>query len=75
MLHADGSASGIFLMNSNGMDIVLTETSLSFRAIGGILDLYFFPGPSPAAVLEQYTAVVGRPAMPPAWALGFHNCK
>ena len=73
--HADGSATGALLLNSNGMDVVLTPTSYQWRAIGGILDLYLFTGPTPADVLQQYTGVVGRPALPPYWALGFHQCK
>lgn len=75
VLHADGSATGVLLFNSNGMDIILTEETLSFRAIGGILDFYFFGGPTPADVLEQYTRLIGRPKMPPYWSLGFHQCK
>lgn len=71
----DGSAHGAMLFNSNGMDVTLKDTSLTFKTIGGVVDLYIFVGPTPAQVVEQYTAIVGRPAMMPYWSLGFHNCK
>ena len=41
----------------------------------GILDFYFFLGPEPEAVVSQYLDLVGRPAMPPYWALGFHQSR
>ncbi len=47
----------------------------NFRTIGGILDLYFFMGPDPEAVVSQYTEAVGRYYVPPYWALGFHLCR
>eukprot|EP00878_Enallax_costatus_P026511 GHUV01028453.1.p1 GENE.GHUV01028453.1~~GHUV01028453.1.p1 ORF type:complete len:274 (+),score=72.90 GHUV01028453.1:394-1215(+) len=57
------------------MDIELHETSITYRVIGGVLDFYFFTGPGPEAVVQQYQDVIGKPAMPPLWALGFHQCR
>ena len=47
----------------------------TFRTIGGVLDFYIFTGPTPENVVQQYTELVGRPFMPPYWALGFHLCR
>jgi alpha-glucosidase (family GH31 glycosyl hydrolase) len=72
---ADGRSHGLLLLNSNAMDAVVGPSSVSFRVTGGLLDVFVLVGPSPAAVLDQLTRVVGRPALPPHWALGFHQCK
>nr|KAG5702206.1 hypothetical protein BaRGS_033918 [Batillaria attramentaria] len=48
---------------------------LTYRTIGGVLDFYVFLGPSPEGVVQQYTGAIGRPVMPPYWALGFQLCK
>jgi alpha-glucosidase (family GH31 glycosyl hydrolase) len=45
------------------------------RAIGGLLELYVFLGPSPEQVIRQYHQVVGPPMMPPYWALGAQQGK
>ena len=44
---------------------------LTYRTIGGILDVIFFAGPDPESVIKQYQTVIGKPYMPPYWALGF----
>ena len=32
-------------------------------------------GPSPSAIVSQYTKIVGKPFLPPYWSLGYHQCK
>ncbi|MGH3658433.1 MAG: glycoside hydrolase family 31 protein, partial [Micromonosporaceae bacterium] len=48
--------------------------NLVMRLSGGPLRYYVFPGP-PARALDRYTALTGRPALPPRWALGFHQSR
>ncbi|VDM38593.1 unnamed protein product [Toxocara canis] len=68
----DYNAHGVFFLNSNAQEITLGPApQLIYRTIGGILDIYFFPGPTPADVVQQYLALIGTPLLPPYWALGF----
>ncbi|MEU7483705.1 alpha-xylosidase [Streptomyces sp. NPDC042319] len=34
------------------------------------LEFYLVHGPSPKEILDRYTALTGRPALPPAWSFG-----
>uniref|UniRef100_A0A8C8S4Y2 Lysosomal alpha-glucosidase n=1 Tax=Pelusios castaneus TaxID=367368 RepID=A0A8C8S4Y2_9SAUR len=71
-----GLAHGVFLLNSNAMDVILQPSpALTWRTTGGILDFYVFLGPDPKSVVRQYLDVIGYPFMPPYWGLGFHLCR
>uniref|UniRef100_A0A8C3J7A0 alpha-glucosidase n=1 Tax=Calidris pygmaea TaxID=425635 RepID=A0A8C3J7A0_9CHAR len=75
-LEEDGNAHGVLLLNSNAMDVTFQPTpALTYRTTGGILDFYMVLGPTPELVVQEYTALIGRPVMPPYWALGFQLCR
>jgi alpha-D-xyloside xylohydrolase len=43
---------------------------VQFSVPGEYLDYFLIYGPSPGEVLSRYTALTGRPALPPAWSFG-----
>ncbi|MBZ0290403.1 MAG: alpha-xylosidase, partial [Anaerolineae bacterium] len=43
---------------------------VQFSAEGHSLDYYLFGGPTMKDALDQYTALSGRPALPPEWSFG-----
>ncbi|GJN69968.1 alpha-glucosidase [Purpureocillium lilacinum] len=75
-----GGSHGVFLLNSNGMDIFIDQTSsgkqyLEYNTLGGVFDFWFVAGPSPTDVVKQYGKIAGTPALQPYWGLGFHQCR
>ncbi|GGI03731.1 alpha-xylosidase [Egicoccus halophilus] len=46
------------------------NSRVSFSVEGQTLSYLVIHGPSPKAILERYTALTGRPALPPAWSFG-----
>lgn len=79
--HRLSGTHGVFLLNSNGMDIKVTTddkgSTLEYDVIGGVLDFYFLAGSEtdPTEVARQYAEVVGTPAEVPYWSFGFHQCR
>jgi len=64
---------GIFLHNAFPTEWDMgteSDEQYSFSAAGGEMDYYFFYGPSFASILNNYTALTGRPPLMPLFALG-----
>ncbi|KAL3096045.1 hypothetical protein niasHS_005804 [Heterodera schachtii] len=75
-LEPSGKAHGVLILNSNPQEITTGPAPhLVYRTIGGQLDLFFFPGPSPELVVRQYHQFIGRPYLPPYWAFGYQFCR
>ena len=73
-----GAAYGLFFDNTYRSSFDFGKESpdyLSFGAEGGELNYYFFAGPEPKKVIEEYTALVGRHRCPPLWRLGYQQCR
>jgi alpha-glucosidase len=69
----DGRAHGLFVDNSHRQTWDLAKAdpgTATFTADGGDLVYYVFAGPTPQRVVERYTELTGRMALPPLWALG-----
>lgn len=66
---------GVYLRNGHGQDILLEPESITYRAIGGSIDLYFFQGPTQPKVTSSYLKAVGLPALQQYWTFGFHQCR
>lgn len=43
---------------------------VQFSVAGERLEYFVVYGPTPKEILERYTALTGRPALPPAWSFG-----
>ncbi|KIL65252.1 glycoside hydrolase family 31 protein [Amanita muscaria Koide BX008] len=72
---------GVLLFSAAGSDILLATppnsnaSLIQYRMIGGVLDFYFFSGPDPKNVIEQYGELIGYPTWQPSWGFGFHLCR
>ena len=75
----DGVAHGLFTDETRRMVIDLGSTAPGRDTITAegarSLEQYVIAGPQIADVVDRYTQLTGRPALPPRWALGFHQSR
>ena len=50
-------------------------TSLQHKTIGGIVDYYIIVGKSPVDVVKNIQKLLGKPFLPPYWAVGSHQSR
>jgi len=75
-----GQAAWGFLLDNPGfsafdMGTGPDPTRGSIAITHGDYDAYTILGPTVAQVLAGYTLLTGRPALPPRWALGYHQSR
>lgn len=78
IIHMHGDLSyGLFLDNTGRSDFDMRSHGIAFT-IGcstGAYDIYFINGPEMKDVVRRYTTLTGRIALPPKWALGYHQSR
>lgn len=73
-----GRAYGIFLDNTWRSTFNFGKEvagSYSFGAQGGDLKYYFFYGPEPKKVIEEYADLTGKPPLWPLWTFGYQQSR
>lgn len=64
---------GVFVNHPENVSFEVASEKVSrvqFSVPGESLDYFVIYGPTPKEILEKYTALTGRPALPPAWSFG-----
>jgi alpha-glucosidase len=73
-----GMAHGVFFDNTYKTHFDFEQSgggTYDLWAEGGELNYYFIYGPRLTEVANQYLQLTGTHAMPPHWALGYHQCR
>jgi len=68
-------ASGIFFLNSNAMEVDVSDEKITWISIGGVMDFYYIVAETPDSVVQAYLSVIGAPHLPAYWSLGFHQSR
>src|SRR5579871_3854077 len=64
---------GVFVRHAEDVSFEVASEKVSrvqFSVRGQALEYYILYGPTPREILAKYTALTGRPALPPAWSFG-----
>lgn len=64
---------GVFVAHPEKVSLEIASENVErvqFSVPGEYLEYYLIYGPSPKEVIHRYTALTGRPALPPAWSFG-----
>ncbi|KAK1837146.1 family 31 glycosyl hydrolase [Podospora conica] len=67
---------GVYLRNAHAQEVMLRPSGITWRGIGGSIDLYLYAGPNAKDVIKSYQeSAAGLPAMQQYWTLGYHQCR
>ena len=68
---------GIYFRNTNAASPIIThknntEATISYITTGGHIEIYFFLKDTAKGIIKAYQQFIGKPSLPPFWALGWH---
>ncbi|KAH9214809.1 glycoside hydrolase family 31 protein [Leptodontidium sp. 2 PMI_412] len=67
---------GVYMRNSHGQEVLMRPSNITWRTLGGSIDLYFYAGPTQDKVTKAYqTSAIGLPAMQQYFTFGYHQCR
>ncbi|KAL8828655.1 MAG: hypothetical protein Q9170_006504, partial [Blastenia crenularia] len=67
---------GLYNRNAHGQEILLRPTNITWRSLGGSIDLYFYAGPTQPEVTTAFqTSAIGLPALQQYFTFGYHQCR
>ncbi|KUJ07646.1 glycoside hydrolase family 31 protein [Mollisia scopiformis] len=67
---------GVYMRNSHGQEVLMRPSNITWRTLGGSIDLYFYAGPSQKEVTKAYQeSATGLPAMQQYFTFGYHQCR
>jgi len=73
-----GTFYGLFLDNTYRSSFDFGKQArdyFSFGAEGGEINYYFFAGPEPKKIVQEFADMVGHTPLPPLWTLGFQQSR
>ena len=71
---------GLYMHNSNAMlfsmwNTLHNGTIINYKMVGGNIELFIFHATDPDYILKKYHTYIGRPYLPPVWAMGFQQAR
>lgn len=67
---------GVYMRNAHGQEVLLRPSNITWRTLGGNIDLYFYAGPTQDKVTKAYQmSATGLPAMQQYFTFGYHQCR
>ncbi|MDR1303960.1 MAG: hypothetical protein LBK76_01935 [Verrucomicrobiales bacterium] len=73
--HATFIATGLQISIANQMDLPTKESVILLGAESGQPNLYLIYGPSLRELTQKMQRLTGTTPLPPAWSLGYHQCR
>lgn len=68
---------GMYFRSSNAQSPIIKynddgSTTFRYITLGGKLEAYFLMQGTAKEIISRYQSIIGRPKLPPFWAMGFH---